>query len=133
MIGKARHSLEFYRAFSFLRELERKDQTELKGLLSCLYQKYIVRYEPGYLRYISDGKYDEDIVEDVANRIEYLSNYYVGRSYTMQGMLRDLQDETGLSKENCEYWADLIDRNYHDLKMNCILDELREIRKKVKL
>lgn len=133
MLLRTEGLLQFYRAFSFLRELESEDPTALKGILSGIYQKHILRFEPGYLRYIAGGKYDEEVLENIAHRIDFLTNYYVCRSFTMQGMLNDLKDETGLSDDNCEYWADLIDRNYQILKMNYIMDELRELRKKVEL
>lgn len=36
-------------------------------------------------------------------------------------------DETGLGEETCEYWADLIDRNYLLLKLNYITVELEKL------
>lgn len=129
VIGRANGMLDFYRAFSLLRELENKNADALKGWLSAIYQKYIIRYEPGYLNRMAIGKYDMDQLTDIADRMNYLTEYYVSRSYNLPGMMRDLQDETGLSPDCCEYWAEIIDQNYHTLKMNFILEELKEIRR----
>lgn len=131
LVEKAKGMLQLYEEFRFLRELERKDDTALKGLLSAAYQKYIVRFEPGYLNHMAAEKYDEEKLLDIVRDMDILTDYYISRSYTRQGMMRDLQDETGLSWENCEYWAELIDGNYQALKMNYIVEELREIRKMV--
>ena len=59
---------------------------------------------------------------------EDVTDYYVSRSYTKKGIVRDLIDESGLSEESCEYWADLIDQNYLLLKLNYITEELGKIR-----
>lgn len=129
LIRRAQGMLSFYKAFSFLRNLEKRNEDALKGMLASVYQKYIVRYEPGYLNQMVNEKYDKERLTDVVNRINYLTEFYVSRSYNVFGMMRDLQDETGLSWESCEYWAELIDQNYQVLKMNYILEELKEIRR----
>lgn len=129
LIKRAKDMLGFYRAFSLLRDLEDKNEDALKGWLSAIYQKYIIRYEPGYLYRMEAGKYDMDYLADVADRINYLTDYYVSRSYNMPSMTRDLQDETGLSLDSCTYWAEIIEQNYQTLKMNYILEELKEIRR----
>lgn len=129
LIKRAEDMLGFYRAFSLLRDMEDKNEVVLKGWLSAIYQKYIIRYEPGYLYRMEAGKYDINRLADVADRINYLTEYYVSRSYNMPGMMRDLQDETGLSPGSCTYWAEIIEQNYQALKMNYILEELKEIRR----
>ena len=108
LIDNALEMLQFYSGFSLLRELETKDEITLKGLLAIIYQKYIVRYEPGYVQRMEVGKYSEEELMGIVSRITYLTDYYIVRSYTVKGMVDDLRDETGLSRENCEYWADLI-------------------------
>ena len=123
--------LQFYSGFSLLRELETKDEITLKGLLAIIYQKYIVRYEPGYVQRMEVGKYSEEELMGIVSRITYLTDYYIVRSYTVKGMVDDLRDETGLSRENCEYWADLIEQNYQMLKMNYILEQMGRIENRI--
>lgn len=127
LIRRADGMLHFYRAFSFLRDMEKENADILKSFLSIVYQKYIIRYEPGYIKQMASGKYDAEKLDGVVNRINYLTDFYVSRSYNMLGMMRDLQYETGLSKDSCVYWAELIDQNYQMLKMNFILEELKKI------
>ncbi|MCM1541285.1 MAG: hypothetical protein NC121_08485 [Blautia sp.] len=129
LIKRTKEMLVFYRAFSPLRELENKNKEALKGLISAVYQKYVVRYEPGYLNRIAADQYDREHLADVVERINYLTEFYVSRSYNMPGMMRDMQDETGLSPDSCTYWAEIIEQNYQALKMNYILEELKEIRR----
>lgn len=129
LVSQAEEMLSFYKAFALFRELENKDVEVLRGWLSAIYQKYIIRYEPGYLNRMAIGKFDLNQVNDIADRMYYLTDYYVSRSYNLSGMARDLQDETGLSAEICMYWAEIIDQNYQTLKMNFILEELKEFRK----
>lgn len=127
LLAEALELLQFYIGFSFLRELEAKDELMLKGLLSVIYQKYIVRYEPGYVKSIEIGKGNGEELMEVVSRITYLTDYYIARSYTVKGIMEDLQDETGLSEDNCAYWANLIDQNYQLLKMDYILEQLKRI------
>lgn len=129
LIKRAKEMLVFYRGFSLLRDLENKNKETLKGLISTVYQKYIIRYEPGYLNRMAADKYDREQLAYIADNINYLTEYYVSRSFNMPGMTRDLQDETGLSLDSCTYWAEIIEQNYQVLKMNYILEELKEIRR----
>ncbi len=131
LIDNALEMLQFYSGFSLLRELETKDEITLKGLLAIIYQKYIVRYEPGYVQRMEVGKYSEEELMGIVSRITYLTDYYIVRSYTVKGMVDDLRDETGLSRENCEYWADLIEQNYQMLKMNYILEQMGRIENRI--
>ncbi|RKI39070.1 hypothetical protein D7V86_17590 [bacterium D16-51] len=127
LVNEALELLRFYMGFSFLRELEAKDEMTFKGLLAVIYEKYIVRYEPGYVQSIEIGKCNGEELMDIVSRITYLTDYYIARSYTAKGIIEDLQDETGLSEDNCAYWADLIDQNYQLLKMDYILEQLKRI------
>ena len=131
LIKKAVWMLQFYNSFRLLRELESNDGMILKGLLSSIYQKNIVRFEYDGLKQMTYMGYDEEEVIDIAERMDYLTDYYVSRSFTRKEMVRDLRDETGLLTENCEYWADLIEENYLALKMNYIIEELGRIREEL--
>lgn len=121
LVTSAQKMLELYVGFSGLREWEASSNIELKGLLDVIYQKYIVRYEPGYLEQIERRVEKWGKLREVAEKMEFLTDYYISRSYTRQKMIEDLQDETGLSQESCEYWAELIEQNYMALKMNYIV------------
>ena len=127
VVNSALDMLRFYMDFSFLRELEMRDEMALRGLLAVIYQKYIVRYEPGYIQRMEVGKYSGGKLMEIVSRITYLTDYYIIKSYTVKGIMDDLQDETGLSWENCEYWADMINQNYQELKMNYILEQIGRI------
>lgn len=122
-------TLRFYRSFSLIRKLEKQEPAVVKGLISAIYQKYIVRWERGWLKELAAERYQEEELSELARRMDYLTDYYVARAYTRQAMVMDLRYETGLSVENCEYWAELIDQNYLMLKMNYIVEELNKIKK----
>ena len=75
--------------------------------------------------------YDGKELIRVANQMKYLTDYYISRSYSVQGIIRDLQDETGLMEENCAYWADMIEQNYRGLKMDYLIRELERANESV--
>ena len=49
LIKTAKSMLQIYMEFSLLRELEDRSDESVRGLLSTIYNKYIVRFEQGYL------------------------------------------------------------------------------------
>lgn len=125
LIEKGVDMLWFYQKLSVLRELEDKDDKSLKGLLSTIYSMRVVRFEPGYLDRLANERYDKKALLDIAACVANLTDYYVARSYTRRAIIKDLEDESGLSSENCEYWAELIEQNFLVLKMNYIISELQ--------
>jgi len=129
LVNRVFNSLQFYFCFSVLRKLEEKDRTALLGVLTGIYEKFIVRFERGYLSKIKPEECDREDWNEIAERMDYLTDYYVSRNYTKKGMISDLMDESGLQEETCEYWADLIDKNYLLLKLNYITEELGRLRK----
>lgn len=129
LIKKTQNALQFYFAFDAIRRIEKRDKKALEGLLASIYQKYIVRLERGYLERIDLEGGSREEIYDIANRMRYLTEYYVSKRYTRKGMIQDLLDETGLEEESCEYWANLIEQNYMELKLNYIVGELERIRK----
>ena len=131
LIKTAKSMLQIYMEFSLLRELEDRSDESVRGLLSTIYNKYIVRFEQGYLNNFANKKHDEEVLGNLVACITYLTDYYIARSYTMQGIIKDLEDESGLSQENCEYWGELIEQNYSMLKMNYIVSELGKIKKRL--
>ncbi len=130
-IRDIQETLEFYSGFSFLRDIEENNELELRGLLSIIFQKYIIRFEPGYMNRLINTTYDGKELIRVANQMKYLTDYYISRSYSVQGIIRDLQDETGLMEENCAYWADMIEQNYRGLKMDYLIRELERANESV--
>lgn len=121
LVGNAREMLQLYIDFEVLREWEDRSGIELKGILDAIYRNYIVRYEPGYLEQLKNEVCDGEKLRSIAEQMDYLTDYYISRSYTRNKIVQDLRDETGLMEENCEYWADLIERDYMALKMNYIV------------
>lgn len=129
---ETQRSLRFYIRFEPLRKLDSQDRVALKGMLTSIYQKYIVRLEPGYVKRLKlEGCRSEEL-QEMAQAMDYLTDFYVSRSYTRWGIIRDLLDESGLSEESCDYWAELIEQNYMQLKMNYIVESLENIKAKLK-
>lgn len=132
LMEETKKSLRFYFNLAPLRKLEERDKTALQGLLATIYQKYIVRLERGYLRQIPLEECTSEELYEIARCMDSLTDFYVSRSYTRQGMIRDLLDETGLSQDTCGCWAELIEQNYLLLKLNLIVLELESIKKEMK-
>ena len=128
LVERVKDTLQFYFRFHVFRELEKTDETKLQGLLTAVYEKYIVRFERGYLQQIRPELCSAEEWNEIADRMEYLTDYYVSRSYTRKGIAEDLMDETGLKGDTCEYWAELIEKNYLLLKLNYISAELENLK-----
>lgn len=127
LVRNAREMLRLYIDFEVLREWEDRSGIELKGILDAIYRNYIVRYEPGYLEQLKNEVCDGEKLRGIAEQMDYLTDYYISRSYTRNKIVQDLRDETGLMEENCEYWADLIEKDYMALKMNYIVAGIERI------
>lgn len=127
LVESVKKTLHLYTEFAVLREWEAKNRIELKGLLDIIYQKYIVRYESGYLEQLKNEVLNGEKLKSLAEMMDYLTDYYISRSYTRKKIVQDLQDETGLMEETCEYWADLIEQDYMALKMNYIITGIEKI------
>lgn len=124
-------SLRIYITVSYLRDLEKEDETSLRLLLLSVYQNYIVRLESGYLQNLANQNYDSDLMSDIIDEIQSLTDFYISRHFTLPEIIRDLADETGLSLETCTYWAGIIEQNQTDLKMNYIMNELIRINRRL--
>ena len=124
-------TLRIYTTVSYLRDLEKENEKALKLLLLSIYQNYIVRFERGYLQNLPNQNYDTELMSDIIDEIQSLTDFYVSRRFTLQKTIRDLADETGLSLETCTYWAGIIEQNLTELKMNYIMSELTRINRKL--
>ncbi|MCI9123760.1 MAG: hypothetical protein HFH35_06745 [Eubacterium sp.] len=124
-------TLRIYTTVSYLRDLEKENEKALKLLLLSIYQNYIVRFERGYLQNLPNQNYDTELMSDIIDEIQSLTDFYVSRRFTLQETIRDLADETGLSLETCTYWAGIIEQNLTELKMNYIMSELTRINRKL--
>ncbi|MCI8994384.1 MAG: hypothetical protein HFI31_02895 [Lachnospiraceae bacterium] len=131
LMEETERTLRFYIQFEPLRDLDSRDRVALKGLILSIYQKYIVRLEPGYIKMLNLEGIRSEELQEIARYMDYMTDFYVSRSYTRWGIIRDLLDESGLSEEICDYWAELIEQNYMQLKMNYIVESLESIKEKL--
>lgn len=127
IVKQVQNSLQFYFSCSVFRKMEEQDQSMVLGLLMSIFEKYVVRFEPGYIRRMRPELCSVQEWDELVDGIDGFTNYYVSRSYTRNGIIVDLMDESGLRMETCEYWAELIEKNYLLLKLNYITEELKEI------
>lgn len=125
--GKVERVLIYYKAFRPIREMFSKDPEAVMELFKDIFFNYVLRFDPNITqRYqIKDGE-NENAFEGILHAFDNLTDYYVKRLYVQEAVERDFCEETGLSKECGELYANLYEEHFQELKWNLILYGLGE-------
>jgi hypothetical protein len=102
-----------------------KDPEAVMELFKDIFLNYVLRFDPNITRryQIKDG---ENAFEGILHAFDNLTDYYVKRLYVQEAVERDFCEETGLSKECGELYANLYEEHFQELKWNLILYGLGE-------
>ena len=74
---------------------------------------------------------DSDEMQDAMTSLDALTDYYVERSLTHQNIVNDFAEETDLSEALCNYYADLLDKYYTDIKLNIIFNKVEKMSERI--
>lgn len=122
LLNYANSSLVYYFNLTQVRELEKTDYASVQEFLKETMDKYVIRFNPTYIA--SYEKYhfpDEESAHGTMRAIEYLTKYYVYHLFGKEFISKDFQQETDLSQKTCDYYADLVNENFEQIKMNLLL------------
>lgn len=122
LLNYANSSLVYYFNLSQMRELEKKDNKKVQAFLKETLEKYVIRLEPTYISLYQEYHFpDKESVRSTLHTIEFLTKYYVYHLFGKEYISRDFQQETGLSQQNCDYYANLVEQNFNQIKINLVL------------
>lgn len=127
LLGRVKKSLEPYFAFKFLRNWQSEDIERCERFIKYVFENVVIRLEP---ECISDYCNQEQITNSefvrAAKILDGLVAYYIKRHLTPKAIIEDLEDETDMKKELCEYVSKMIEDNYMKLQLNYIIDTIGE-------
>lgn len=127
LIKDVEESLQIYFSFKFLRVLQKENSKKVKEILNYLLENAIIYFDPQFADVYK--KYEFDMQEEfvkLAKGLNVLVDYYISRHYTRTAMLRDLEEETGLDRELCQYISEKIWENYQMLQMELVINLIQQ-------
>lgn len=121
-----KRALDKYRRLEPLRNLEREDIYKAKNCIDQIFTSYILRYNP-YFDIENNILLTAQEYRDVAKEIDRNTDICVGYNLHVFAISKHFNQETGLSKELCDYIASKIDADFDKLKLNFIIYKLKSI------
>lgn len=118
-----KRKMQTFEGFKVLRDLEKKDSYKTKFCIDLIWSSYIVRYNP-YLNIETHSPISENEYISVADRLDAFVDMCVVRQLCASAICKELEDETGLSNDVCQYMAKKIDDDFEKLKLNFIIENL---------
>lgn len=125
IMGIVNKTLINYKAMSPVRKLEADKGELVKMLITAVFEKAMVRIELGVTE--TYGQYNlksEEELFEIIQAISRLSEYYVKRHWAKKTVCLDFRDETGCALELCEFYAEMLERHYHELRLNILMDDI---------
>lgn len=121
-------SLIYYRNLAALRTLGEKGGNLVNGFLSLAFSNYIVRVNQSFSGNWKqfDMSSEEEMLQ-VLKVLNFLTEFYVSYSFAKVSIKDDFQEESGLDEEVCDFYSELVDKNYMEIKMNLIYNKLNRL------
>ncbi len=128
--AEVKQTLIYYNSFSVLREIEQTDQDLVTHFIEDVFHYCLLRVDLQVFKKYSD--YGDSRIDDVVWAFDNLTDYYIRRLFTQDTVQNDFQNETGLSKTNSDFYADLYEKNFSELRLNTILNMLQNNQERIK-
>ena len=128
--AEVKQTLIYYNSFSVLREIEQTDQDLVTHFIEDVFHYCLLRVDLQVFKKYSD--YGDSRIDNVVWAFDNLTDYYIRRLFTQDTVQNDFQNETGLSKTNSDFYADLYERNFSELRLNTILNMLQNNQERIK-
>ena len=117
--------LDLFWACQPLVELEKRDKYMAERVLDLIWEQYIVRFNEDLQPYQLKRKEFERLCVE----LQYFTDKCIRRQLHQSTIETDFKKRAGLSSEVCQYFTDKINANWTDLKLNYIIQELREVKR----
>lgn len=130
LINYAYDTMVHYNNMFILRELEKENCEEIVfKLIQDAFENCVLRFDYNFIdRYDHYKIKDADEMRNILRSIDCLTEYYVRRLFTKRSICEDFELETGLSKTCCEKYAELVEDNFKEIRMNIIMQDGEYIR-----
>lgn len=121
------NSLVFFFAVEGLRQQQSEDKESVKKYLQFVFENVYIRFDPDF-----GSQYEKYQFQDIKSFVkttsvlDTLTEFYVRKHYTRQAIKNDLMYESALAEDICEYYAELLEKNYLALQMNLVIDHIAE-------
>lgn len=131
-IKRVEESLALYRTLESLRVIERQDKQKVKNFIDCALRNYVVRWDKKIKsEFAIYGFANEKEMLSSLRAIDSLSEYYVENTCANRMVVEDFEDESGLSTDICQYYANMLDGFYKDIQRNLIASQVKELNSKI--
>lgn len=131
VIKYADETLQYYYALAGLRKQDEESSEAVCNFMVLAFQNYIIRVNKEFAEtYQQFGMKDEEEMIRTLRLLDALTDFYVSNCYARNIIKKDFKGESDLSDTVCEVYAELVDKNYMEIKMNLIFNKLNSLEAK---
>lgn len=121
-------SLSVYYIVAPLRAMEAKDFKKASKVIQDIFNRTILRLDVNAVNeYENLGFTSQSAMLEFMNMLDNFCSYMVERNYCCSTIERFVQTNMRFSKEMCKKIAEIVDENFQQLKLNYIIDKLKQI------
>lgn len=114
-----------YNSLEPLRKMEKNDVLSLVGFVNDIFENCIIRYNIAFPEKYEEYKLEkEEQLNDIILTFRTLVRFYVIHRYTINSIISDFVEETGLNESVAKLVAETIEKNYNQMQMAVLLEQL---------
>lgn len=122
-----RESLSTYYIAAPMRSLATKDKDKTIKLIQDIFEKAILRFNPEIIsKYENYGFPNQDSFIEFLNMFDSFCSFMVERNFDYSAIENVVYTSFRFPKETCKQISKYIDDNFHQIKINYIIDKLKE-------
>lgn len=114
-----------YNSLEPLRKMAKNDVFSLVDFVNDIFESCIIRYDIAFPEKYEEYELEtEEQLKDILLTFRTLVRFYVIRRYTTNSIVSDFVEETGLNESVAKLVAETIEKNYNQLQMAVLLEQL---------
>lgn len=114
-----------YNSLEPLRRMEENDVFSLVGFVNDIFENCIIRCNIAFPEKYEEYELEtEEQLNDISLTFRTLVRFYVIHRYTANSIISDFVEETGLNESVAKLVAETIEKNYNQLQMAVLLEQL---------
>ena len=118
--------LRSYHAFEPIRNSTADQKFQVEQLIDSIWALYVIRFDPeNDVKNVLNMTAEQ--AEELMMAIDAISMYCVSKLYNYNGIVNEVRERTGLSDEWATYLARKIDRDFNELRLNFIVNNIAKI------
>lgn len=115
--------LRVFHAFTPLRNLYRESPSRAEYLVDQIWQYYVIRFDPDRRIERPSGITDDDMSK-LEGVLDSFAEFCIARTLHYNGMLKKIKELSNMPDGLCEYIARKVDKDYQELRMNYLIEQL---------